>query len=174
MVAELLLGSLRDFYRDRPLQAGILTGLLLAGVAAFGVDAVRANLHERKWEPLSRLALIALGYSTTLLVDTFLWLVTGQLPTNDAAPYVNAQERLLAVRRQAGLPDPPDPPDLGAVRYEAYAAALTQLAADAEWRSLAQAALDRAKWRNRDGIAIWSASMLATGSPPTCSTALPA
>lgn len=89
--------------------------------------------------------------------------MTSRPPSNDAAPDAGTARRLLDLRDRAGLPGPADTPDPGATRYEHCAAGLAVLAADEEWRSLAHGALDRAKWRNRDGIAVWSAALLTTG-----------
>jgi hypothetical protein len=156
-------GEVSGFYVDHPLQAGMLTGILLSVVALFGIDAVRADLNERRWQPLSRLALLSLAAQTTLLIDVALWLVTGQRPVNDARPDAEAQAELERLRLDAGLRPPPDRPDLGAVRYADYLGMLRTAAGDPGWRDFANRHLDRWKWRNRSGIAQWAAAMLTTG-----------
>jgi len=158
-------GVVREFYKERPLQAGVLTGLLLAVVAYFGFDAVRANLNERRWAPLSRLAMLSFAYQTTLLIDVALWLVTARPPVNDAAPSDEDQLRLRTIRDDVGLPLPTDP-DLGAVDYDDYDDYRSQLAAlltKPQWLEFALFQWDRWKWRNRNGIATWAAAMLSTG-----------
>jgi hypothetical protein len=44
---ELRSGQVREFYKEPPLQAGIVTGLLLSAVAYFGFDAIRARARGR-------------------------------------------------------------------------------------------------------------------------------
>jgi hypothetical protein len=163
LVLEASSRRVSEFYVDHPLQAGILSGILLSVVALFGIDAVRADLHERRWGPLSRLALLSLAAQTTLLIDVALWLATGQRPVNDARPVDSTHAELERIRQRAGLPDPPAKSDLGAVEYEAYDHMLRTAARDSAWRDFANGQLDRWKWRNRDGIARWAAAMLTTG-----------
>src|SRR4051794_17344855 len=163
LVAEHRYRGIRDFYVQRPLLAGILSGVLQSIAALFGIDVVRANLRDRRWAPLSRLALISLAYETTLLIDTFLWLATGQAPTNDARPDHQTQQSLLEKRDSEGLPPPPVAPDLGKVQHDEYATAIKRLLGNEDWRQLALAVLDRAKWKNRDGVAVWAAAMLTLG-----------
>jgi hypothetical protein len=174
LAIELVSGGVRDFYIERPLQAGVLTGALLSVVAYFGFDAVRAELNERRWAPLSRLALLWLASQTTLLIDVALWLVTEQQPVNDARPDHATQARLADIRSAAGVDPPPHQTDLGQVEHDPYLRMLAQLIGDPAWRAFALEQLDRWKWRNRAGIATWAAAMLTTGesakvtSPRAC------
>ena len=163
LAVELVSGGVREFYAARPLQAGVLTGALLSVVAYFGFDAVRAELNERRWAPLSRLALMWLASQTTLLIDVALWLVTEQRPVNEAQPDDATQTRLADIRSAAGVDSPPAKVDLGQVQHGPYRQMLEQLMADRAWRAFALEQLDRWKWRNRAGIATWAAAMLTTG-----------
>lgn len=162
IAVEWSFGTVRDFYQARPLQAGVLTGALLSAVAYFGFDAVRAQLNESRWSPLSTLAFVSLAYQTTLIIDVLLWLVTEIEPSNDAAPDAELQQQLVGIRRAAGRREPPHR-DLGKVACPHYRGELEALLADPDWRELAIQQLDRWKWRNRDGIATWAAAMLSTG-----------
>jgi hypothetical protein len=163
VVIELVSGGVREFYRDRPLQAGLLTGFILSLIAVFGIDAVRADFQERRWAPLSQLAFLSLAYQTTLIIDTFLWLVTGERPSNQARPDDAVQARLQAIRAAAGLEVTPGVADLGQIEHDSYRRMLGQLMQDEAWRVCTRMELDRCKWRNRDGIATWAAAMLTTG-----------
>ena len=163
LAVELASGRMREFYTERPLQAGVLTGVLLSVVAYFGLDAVRADPNERRWAPLSRLALMWLASQTTLLIDVALWLVTEQRPTNEARPDDATQARLTSIRSAAGVASPPSQVDLGQVQHAPYRQMLEQLMDDPAWRSFAVEQLDRWKWHNRAGIATWAAAMLTTG-----------
>jgi hypothetical protein len=104
-----------------------------------------------------------LAYQTTLLIDTFLWLATGLPPINDASPAPDAEQTLLALRRSTGLPSPPANHDLGKIRFSDYEESIHRLLENKAWRDFALATLDRAKWRNRDGVAVWASAMLTTG-----------
>jgi hypothetical protein len=166
LIAEHAFAAIRTFYKERPLQAGIVTGLLLSAVALFAIDAVRANLHERRWAPLSRMALLSLSYQTTLLIDTMLWLATGRLPQNDdSMPKPAWQKTLLNIRTNVNLSPPQSSgrPDLADTAYADYLEDLEAQVLNKEWRDLAYKGLDRAKWRHRDGVASWAAAMLTTG-----------
>jgi hypothetical protein len=163
LVVELMSGGLRDFYKERPLQAGVLTGLLLSIVAYFGFDAIRAELTQRRWAPLSRLALMWLASQTTILIDVALWLVTGQPPDNDARPDQATQDELIDIRARAGADAATKAPDLGQIKHDHYLRQLEILMRDPAWRAFARQQLDRWKWRNREGIATWAAAMLTTG-----------
>ena len=137
LVVELASGGVREFYAERPLQAGVLTGVLLSVVAYFGLDAVRADLNERRWAPLSRLALMWLASQTTLLIDVALWLVTEQRPANEARPDDATQARLANIRSAAGVASPPSRVNLGQVQHALYRQMLEQLMDDHAWRSFA-------------------------------------
>lgn len=163
LAVELASGGVREFYAARPLQAGVLTGALLSVVAYFGFDAVRAELNERRWAPLSRLALLWLASQTTLLIDVVLWLVTAQRPSNDARPDNATQATLADIRSAAGVDAPPSQVDLGQVQHDPYRRMLEQLVPDPAWRTFAVEQLDHWKWRNRSGIATWAGPMLSTG-----------
>jgi hypothetical protein len=163
LTIEAASGDVSGFYVNHPLQAGLLTGILLSVAAVFGIDAVRTDLNERRWGPLSRLALLSLAAQTTLLIDVVLWLATGQKPSNEAEPDDRTQARLEEVRRQAGLSPAPAAHDLGAVQHETYREMLRTAAGNAAWRHFANGQLDHWKWRNRDGVARWAAAMLTTG-----------
>jgi hypothetical protein len=103
VLVESIWRKVGSFYTDHPLQAGILTGLLLSFLAYFVVDAIRANLNERRWRPLSVLAFLGLAAETTLVIDTLLWLVTGIEPPNRAAPDKTARRTLRKCRHRHRL-----------------------------------------------------------------------
>jgi hypothetical protein len=163
LVVELVSGGVREFYTERPLQAGVVTGVLLSVVAYFGLDAVRADLNERRWAPLSRLAFMWLASQTTLLIDIALWLVTAQRPVNDARPDDATQAELVNIRSAAKLDPPPLQVDLGQVQHAPYRQMLERLMVEPAWRRFAVKQLGRWKWRNRAGIGTWAAAMLSTG-----------
>ena len=147
--------------------AGLLSGLVLSTLAGFAVQAVRAQITERRWTQLSQIALLSLLSQTTMLIDVTLWLATGRQPSNDARPTAGMQRKMLAIRARLALDVPPEPADLGKIQYEDYRRMLTTTMGDAEWRNLAVSVLGRWKWRNRDGLAIWAAAMLMTGETAT-------
>jgi hypothetical protein len=162
LVGEMLAGSLRTFYTDHPLQAGVLTGVLLSIVAYFGFDAVRAELTEQRWRPLSKVALLALKYETTVFFDTLLWLVTARPPVNHARPAATSQRKLTDLRAAVGL-SPPTDLNLATIKRNDYESMLRLLIEYPPWRAFAVKFINRAKWRHRDGIAAWAAPMLSTG-----------
>ena len=162
LLAEMRSGVLRHFYAERPLQAGVITGVMLSLVALFGFDAVRAKLNERRWLPLSRLALLSLAYQTTLLIDVLLWLVTARSPVNDARPDAATDKELEEARAHSKFQSPTDQ-DLGTVQYDDYRGMLEQLIQNERWRHFAVRQIGRWKQRNRDGIGMWAAAMLTTG-----------
>ena len=162
LVVELRCGRVRMFYVDHPLQAGIVTGVVLSLVAYLGFDAVRASMNDARWGPLSSIAFLSLAYQTTLVIDVLLWLVTGIVPSNDATPPADRQFELKMLRASAGVPLPAGV-DLGTVEADPYRAALRKLLGSDDWCAFAVGELDQSKWRNRDGIARWAAAMLTTG-----------
>ncbi len=162
VVIEMVNDGIQAFYKDHPLQAGVITGVLLSVAAYFGFDAVRAELTEHRWRPLSKVALLALKYQTTLLFDTVLWLVTARPPINDARPTRDAQRELAKIRKAAGL-SPPRDLNLATITRTDYEQMLRRLIGCRAWRDYALHAIDEAKWRHRDGIAAWAAPMLTTG-----------
>jgi hypothetical protein len=163
LIIETTSGGVRHWFTERPLQAGIVSGVLLALVAAAGIDAVRAQIANRRWDPLVRLAFLAIAYQTTLLIDTVLWLISGKRPSNEARPDHRTHRHLLRLRRRsAGLRRPSDD-DLGDIAHQHLVAMLSSLIHSPEWRRFAVAELDRAKFRHRGGIGLWAAAMLTTG-----------
>jgi hypothetical protein len=161
LAVEMAFGGFREFYTQRPLQAGVLTGVLLATVAFFGFDAVRADLNERRWAPLSNLAMLSMAHQTTLLIDVALWLATGRPPVNEAAPSEPAQASLVQLRARVGLPTTDG--DVGGVGHAQYSAELEALLGTPAFRAFAGQQWDRWKWNNRAGVAQWAAAMLTTG-----------
>src|SRR3954447_10360181 len=158
VTAELISHRFRDFYKDRPLQAGFVTGVVLALLAYLVIDAVRANLNEKRWTPLSKLAFLALAAETTLVIDTLLSLVTGMRP--DRARRTDAaQKDLQAALAAMGL-KPWQGDDLGAVAHTEYRDQLVCVLSDRAWLALALREIGDRKWGNRDGLAKWAGAML--------------
>jgi hypothetical protein len=162
LALECELRLVREFFSSRALLAGVTTGALLGVFAVFGFQAARAKLNDRRWAPLSRLALLSLSNQTTLLIDVALWLATGRKPVNTAAPDSRTQAQLNRIRGRNGLSRTLES-DLGKVLYGDYSVMLSTLVGDPQWRRFAIHQWDKGKWRNREGIAIWSAAMLTTG-----------
>ncbi|WP_158852489.1 hypothetical protein [Saccharothrix deserti] len=161
VLVELISKGLRDFYGDRPLQAGIITGVLLTVLAVAGFDVVRRRLLERRQQSLSRLGLLALAHETAKVIDIMLWLGTGKIPSNAARPNDDVCRELDEVRRRVRLPRPRrSEHDLGKIRYDDYLPMMRRLVPHQPWRGLANRQLDRLKMLNRDGIAAWAGPML--------------
>lgn len=162
LLIEMEFQAIQEWFTQRPLQAGIVSGALLAFVVAAGLDALRAQMASRRWDPLVRLAFLAIAYQTTVLIDTFLWLLSAKCPKNDAKPERSAHWSLIRIRRQSGLQLPTDD-DLGDIKHAQLLTMLTALIRSPDWRDFAVDALDHAKFRHRDGLAVWVAAMLSTG-----------
>ncbi|MFD1149014.1 hypothetical protein [Saccharothrix hoggarensis] len=161
VLVELASGTVREFYVEHPLQAGIATGAMLTIAVYFGLDAVRAELAQRRWNDLSLVAFKALASETTLVIDKFLWVASGAMPTNESRPSDADARKLRNTLRRHSLPGRPAV-DIGGLKHKDYKKDLNTLFHDAGWRAFAEHQLDRSKWRNRQGIAVWAASMLAT------------
>jgi hypothetical protein len=158
LATEVVWHGLGSFYTDHPLQAGIVTGVLLSLVAYFVVDAIRAELNEKRWEPLSKLAFISLAEETTQVIDTMLWVVTGIDPKHKPTD-PRLHKELLQVRAVAGVPLPAHD-DLGAVEGDEYASRLPSLLSDPNWVDFALRRVSHAKSQNREGLARWASAML--------------
>lgn len=158
MAWEFMDGRVGAFLSSHPLFGGIFTAVLLTVMTISGFEALRSHWEADKWRRLSTLAMLSIAYDLTIMIDVFIWLVTGARPTNTFSPSNENHSRLSAILRREGLPEMTDP-DFGKINHKDYGKRLNSLVSNDDWLRLALSEIDLHKAQHRRSIALWVPSM---------------
>ncbi|WP_426228299.1 hypothetical protein [Pseudarthrobacter sp. DSP2-3-2b1] len=147
-----------DFFQKHPLLGGVFTATLLSILTIGGFAALRSHWEAEKWRRLSALAVLSIAFDLTVMIDVFIWLVTGARPSDTVSPARRHHAELKAAIRTAGLQTLTEP-DFGQLDYGTYEERLENLLRNEGWLRVALQEIDRYKAQHRRGIALWIPSM---------------
>lgn len=153
-------GLLTDFWVDHAMAAGVVSGLVLLGLAVFVVDGWLRERESRSWQRVGRIAFKALGRSVEEVREGMDQLLTGRFPHANGAiftrPFSDRIEAVLAANPAWTQVDAQD--EAG----DDHAARLGALMSDTAWLQIADEGLKVIRWRHRDRISAWVAPMLTS------------